>query len=103
MAIEIRGKFTIISQPLYRTVWLPSLVIMWHDDKGFHSHGFHVKESFDVEKDAELFGFVVARAWIRNQPSTADVILHTAEGSKTPAIERDPDRRGRTQPDHQPA
>ena len=68
MAVLKYGKYSLFSRPRHHPtthVWRPSASVLWYDDKDVvQSHRFNLNRTFETEKDALLFGFLVARMWI---------------------------------------
>ena len=62
------GKYTLVSRPRRNRkvrVWHPCARVFWYDDDDLvHSHRFKLKQTFDSEEDALLFGLLIARMWI---------------------------------------
>jgi hypothetical protein len=74
MATEMRGKYTIVSRPDYvadKAIWVSHATVFWSDEKNFHYHRFQnpnaKSQIFPTETEAELFGLLIARAWIENK------------------------------------
>jgi hypothetical protein len=70
MALEIHRDRHIVCKPKHQRAtgaWIPSAIVTWWEDDGFHSKYFsEVTEKFDSEQEATEFGLALARAWIED-------------------------------------